>query len=95
MYNKFLQWQKFFDAEEMVNEKEKESFEDKWKNIRYTDIVINKVTPEKDNKKISVIITRKYYTQSNPVLHSERVKQIWKYKGEKWVLESEEVLKKD
>ena len=85
-------WQKFYDAEEMVIDKIKYSYEKKWKDVRYTDIIINKIKPDKDNKNVTVIITRKFYYISNPIIHSERIKQSWKYINGKWKLNNEKII---
>jgi len=95
MYNKFLVWQKFYDAEEMVVEKSRENLNKEWKTLRYTDIVVNKIKADDENKEITVIITRKFYSKFNPVLHSERVQQLWKFNDKTWLLETETILKKD
>ena len=95
LYNKFLIWQKFYNAEEMINKEKRENYDKKWENIRYTDIIVNDIKPGNENKEVTVILTRKFYSTVNPVLHSERVKQVWKYNNDKWFLEKETIIKRN
>lgn len=95
LYNKYLVWQKFYDAEDMVTKELQKKYKKKWKDLRYTDIVVNKIEPDNDNKNIKVIITRKFYEVTNPVVHSEEVEQVWQYDNSTWKLIKEKILDTD
>ncbi len=94
LYNKFLIWQKFDDAEKMMDTGLIPAFEKTIQNKRYTSIKIIKIKPVGEGKEAEVIVKREYYYMYDNRVRKELIKQKWKYRGkrENWVLVGEERL---
>ena len=95
LFNKFLIWQKYSDAERMVDIPLIKKIEDESKLKRFTEIKIIKIQPDPSSSdKATVILRREFYLLNDNRVKSELVKQVWKYQGKKkgWILISEEKL---
>ena len=95
LFNRFLIWQKYADAEKMVAENLISSIEESSKLKRYTDIRIIKMKPDpRDPEKVRVLLRREYYLLNDNTVRREIVEQIWKFNPSRkeWILISEKPL---
>ncbi len=93
LFNRFLIWQKYADAEKMVSDKLISKIEDDSKLKRYTEINIIKIKPITPNK-VKILLRREYYFLNNNTVKREIVEQLWEFKPDQkqWILISERPL---
>ena len=89
LYNRFLIWQKYDDAEKMVDENFLPVIEKFSSNRRFVNIKVIKVNLLPNGKKAEVILRREYYFTDNNVVKKELVRQTWEFKNGNWFLTGE------
>ncbi len=95
LFNRFLIWQKYADAEKMVTESLISRIEADSRLKRYTEIKIIRMKPLNNNPfRVRVILRREYYMLNDNTVRKEIVEQLWKFDKEanQWILVSEKKL---